>query len=229
MTQLEFFNEVSIFDTPEEKFVRRITPEEAYPFLFNIHYARRKPCITDAFGLFVNGELVGVVTYGIPASMPLCIGLAGRQNQYNVKELNRLCLLPNYNASGGGEIMRLISFLILLKCSTITHSLSVMLILHGLMSAISIKPVISCIQGCRRSGRIHISRKENTRALMTKTITPILCKPEAENTDMFTLSGASAKKRKCEPRCCIPFCRIPKGMRGNTISAIPSRRKESKC
>ena len=95
--------ELSIFDNPEEKFVRRIATEEAMPFLMNIHYARRKPCITDAFGLFVGGDLVGVVTYGIPASMHLCIGIAGRQNQYNVKESNRLCLLPNYNASGGGR------------------------------------------------------------------------------------------------------------------------------
>ena len=60
-----------------EKIVRRITYEETKPFLLQIHYARRMPCITDAFGLFVNGELVGVVTYGVPASRPLCIGLAG--------------------------------------------------------------------------------------------------------------------------------------------------------
>lgn len=101
--------EISIFDVPEEKFVRRISPEEAMPFLLNIHYARRKPCITDAFGLFVGGALIGVVTYGIPASMHLCIGIAGRQNQYNVKELNRLCLLPEYNGGGKNYASYLVS------------------------------------------------------------------------------------------------------------------------
>lgn len=55
------------------------------------------PCITDAFGLFVNGELIGVVTYGVPASHPLCIGIAGVENQYRVLELNRLVILPEYN------------------------------------------------------------------------------------------------------------------------------------
>ena len=55
------------------------------------------PCITDAFGLFVNGKMIGVVTYGIPASHPLCIGIAGEENQYNVMELNRLVILPEYN------------------------------------------------------------------------------------------------------------------------------------
>lgn len=53
------------------------------------------PCITDAFGLFLNGEMVGVVTYGVPASHPLCIGIAGEKNQYNVLELNRLVIRPD--------------------------------------------------------------------------------------------------------------------------------------
>jgi len=80
----------------DEKYVRRITYEETKPFLLEIHYARRMPCITDAFGLFVNGELIGCVTYGVPASRPLCIGLAGIQNERHVKELNRLVLKPTW-------------------------------------------------------------------------------------------------------------------------------------
>ena len=87
------------------KQVRRITREETKPFLLGIHYARRMPCITDAFGLFVNGEIVGCVTYGVPASRPLCVGLAGEENERNVKELNRLVILPNVEkyVSGGAE------------------------------------------------------------------------------------------------------------------------------
>lgn len=88
------------------KYVRRITSEEAKPFLLNIHYARRMPCITDAFGLFLNNELVGVVTYGVPASRPLCVGIAGEQNAHRVRELNRLCIKP------GTEEKNLASFLV---------------------------------------------------------------------------------------------------------------------
>ena len=99
-----FTNQVSfedvLNDKKNDKYVRRILSKEARPFLLNIHYARRLPCITDAFGLFVNGEMIGVVTYGIPASHPLCIGIAGEKNQYNVKELNRLVILPKYNGGG---------------------------------------------------------------------------------------------------------------------------------
>ena len=87
-----------------ERYVRRISYDETKPFLLGIHYARRMPCITDAFGLFTwGGRLIGVVTYGVPASNTLCRGIAGDANKYNVLELNRLVLLPeehgNNNAS----------------------------------------------------------------------------------------------------------------------------------
>lgn len=52
---------------------------------------------------YSRGGLIGVVTYGVPASNTLCKGIAGDENKYNVLELNRLCLLPsehdNNNAS----------------------------------------------------------------------------------------------------------------------------------
>jgi len=83
----------------KQKYVRRIGYHEAKPFIESIHYSRKLPNVTDAFGLFVDGELAGVVTYGIPASHPLCIGLAGEKNARMVRELNRLAILPKY--SGG--------------------------------------------------------------------------------------------------------------------------------
>lgn len=89
--------QLSLFDPKEEKFVRRITYDETKPFLLEIHYARRMPCITDAFGLFLDRQMIGVVTYGVPASRYLCIGIAGEENAPMVRELNRLCILPEYN------------------------------------------------------------------------------------------------------------------------------------
>ena len=86
------------------KYVRRISYDETKPFLLGIHYARRMPCVTDAFGLFVNGEMIGVCTYGVPASMALCKGLAGDKNRYNVLELNRLVMKPQ----NGGAITQVI-------------------------------------------------------------------------------------------------------------------------
>lgn len=79
--------------------VRQITYQEAKPFILNIHYARRMPCVQYAYGLFENDVLIGVVTYGQPASPWLCKGLAGEKNRKNVIELNRLVFLPNKNGS----------------------------------------------------------------------------------------------------------------------------------
>lgn len=81
--------------------VERISYSQTKPFLLNVHYARRMPCITHAFGLFIDGILYGVCTFGVPASHSLCIGLAGKDNSRNVLELNRLVVCdytPN-NAS----------------------------------------------------------------------------------------------------------------------------------
>lgn len=88
-----------------ERYVRRITYDETKPFLLGVHYARRMPNITDAFGLFMGGRLIGVVTFGVPASRPLCIGLAGPENEKNVLELNRLCFLPDFNGNNNASFL----------------------------------------------------------------------------------------------------------------------------
>ena len=80
-----------------DKQVKRISYSETKPFILGIHYSRRMPCVQYAFGLFVNDDLAGVVTFGQPASPFLCKGIAGKQNRKNVLELNRLVLLPEYN------------------------------------------------------------------------------------------------------------------------------------
>lgn len=77
--------------------VRKITYEETKPFILSIHYARRMPCVQYAFGLFNDGKLIGVITYGQPASPSLCKGIAGEENKKNVLELNRLVILPEEN------------------------------------------------------------------------------------------------------------------------------------
>jgi len=81
--------------------VERVSYGDTKPFLMGIHYARRMPCVQFAFGLF-DGDYpfpVGVVTYGQPASPPLCKGIAGEKNRKHVLELNRLCMYPEYNGS----------------------------------------------------------------------------------------------------------------------------------
>ena len=75
-----------------ERCVKPITYEDTKPFLLKVHYARRMPCIKYAFGLFIDNELKGCVTYGTPASPTLCRGVAGPENKGKVLELNRLVI-----------------------------------------------------------------------------------------------------------------------------------------
>jgi hypothetical protein len=75
--------------------VREVTRADCAPFILGIHYAKRWPSITHAYGLFRDGELVGVVTYGTPPSSPLRNGVAGPAFAPHILELNRLCLRDN--------------------------------------------------------------------------------------------------------------------------------------
>jgi hypothetical protein len=78
-----------------EYVVRKIENSNTKELILNFHYARRMPSISFAYGLFLNGELEGVVTFGQPASPRVCDGIAGKENARLVLELNRLVLRNN--------------------------------------------------------------------------------------------------------------------------------------
>ena len=78
---------------PPQEPLMRVLPiknEETHDWLLRVHYARRIPSISYAFGLFEGEKLLGIVTYGVPPSPPLCKGIAGKKNANIVLELNRL-------------------------------------------------------------------------------------------------------------------------------------------
>ena len=72
--------------------ILRIKSEECNQWLLQKHYAKRLPSISFAYGLYEENVLTGIVTYGMPASPFLCIGVCGKQNKDYVIELNRLCV-----------------------------------------------------------------------------------------------------------------------------------------
>lgn len=78
-----------------ERLVLPVSRADCEPFVIGIHYAHRWPSITYRYGLFVDGELCGVVTYGTPPSPSLKKGVAGDSYKMDVLELNRLCLKYN--------------------------------------------------------------------------------------------------------------------------------------
>jgi len=76
----------------DEYKVTRIKYDDTKEWLLKRHYAHRMPCITAAFGLFKDKVLVGVCTFGVPASPSLCRGICGEKYADKVLELNRLCI-----------------------------------------------------------------------------------------------------------------------------------------
>src|SRR3990172_4958416 len=76
-----------------------ISFDEVKDWILKKHYAHRLPCIQYAFGLYHSNKLMGVVTYGMPASPNLCKGVCGEEYKDKVLELNRLVInsdaLPN--------------------------------------------------------------------------------------------------------------------------------------
>jgi len=75
--------------------VKRITYDETKPMLLKIHYAKRMPSISLAFGLFDKDKLIGVCTFGQPASPNVCKGICGMEFKKSVLELNRLVVKDN--------------------------------------------------------------------------------------------------------------------------------------
>lgn len=87
-----------------------IPTKEAEPWLLQKHYAKRMCPISYAFGAYFGNDLLGIVTYGTPASAPLRDGIAGILWSEYVLELNRLCCLNEKNIASRlvGRSLRLL-------------------------------------------------------------------------------------------------------------------------
>lgn len=80
---------ITVVALPENLTVVSIDSKTAAALVVEYHYLHRKPPISHAFGLYLAGELVGVCTYGTPASRHLQKS-ACPSDPSNVIELNRL-------------------------------------------------------------------------------------------------------------------------------------------
>tara|TARA_R100001377_G_scaffold54372_1_gene32101 strand:+ start:95 stop:778 length:684 start_codon:yes stop_codon:yes gene_type:complete len=75
--------------------IREVSRKDYLPFMLDIHYAKRSPSVSYAYGLYKHGVLEGIVTYGTPPSSTLRRGICGDEFIPDVLELNRLVLKSN--------------------------------------------------------------------------------------------------------------------------------------
>lgn len=101
--------QITVFDFFRDETKRTVERIERYiakPFIEAIHYSRKYPSnIVYAFGLYEGGVLAGVVTYGVPASPSLVVGIAGKENKDKVLELNRLAIRPDLNGDNRASFL----------------------------------------------------------------------------------------------------------------------------
>ena len=64
-------------------------------WIINKHYAKRMCQVSHAFGLYLDGNISGVVTYGMSPSATLAASIAGEKYKSIVYELNRLITEDN--------------------------------------------------------------------------------------------------------------------------------------
>ena len=95
-------------------YVRQIPNNHVKEWLMKRHYAHRIPSISFAFGLIDKHNIIGICTFGIPASPSLCRGICGEQYKDFVLELNRFCVedntLPNSASFFLGRSIKLLPY-----------------------------------------------------------------------------------------------------------------------
>jgi len=76
--------------SPHQLLFRQITSHTSNLVAVESHYAHRAVSVSWAFGAYLNNILLGIVSFGKPASQNVCSGVCGKENSDRVYELNRL-------------------------------------------------------------------------------------------------------------------------------------------
>ena len=80
--------------------IKEIPRKQAQDIVVKYHYLHRKAPCSFSFGLFLGGELKGVILYGTPSSAPLRKGICGEEEKNNVLELTRLWVADDVPKNG---------------------------------------------------------------------------------------------------------------------------------
>ena len=85
--------------------VERIEMEDAREMVLVHHYSHSWPSVSHRYGLFKDGTLIGVCTFGTPPTNPARIAYFGKERAPLVQELNRLVLLPGQLKNEAGILV----------------------------------------------------------------------------------------------------------------------------
>lgn len=80
----------SIPTSPLQFVYRPISSQSMNKMVVENHYAHRAVPSNWSFGAYFGDHLMGVISFGKPASRPLSVGICGYENEPRIYELNRL-------------------------------------------------------------------------------------------------------------------------------------------
>ena len=103
--------------------VKEIDYDDSKDIIHNHHYLKRRSTTTKTYGMIrkEDDKLIGVCSFGNPASRAVCVGVCGHDEAENVKELKRLYIFDETpkNAESWfiGKVFKLVPYEIILSFS----------------------------------------------------------------------------------------------------------------
>jgi len=209
---------------PKGYIVRGISRNMCAPFILRVHYAKRMPSITYAYGLFEDGtdELCGIITYGSPVSSPLMLHLAGIEYKEAVIELSRLVL--KYNRKNEASILVGRSIKLLPKGKIIVsfadtgqdHVGCVYQATNFLYTGLSMDASDMKLKGKEKHHNIRLNRElsgiEDKQAYMRETYGDLYYKEKRTRKHRYVyLHGSKTFRKKALKALKYPVIAYPKG------------------
>lgn len=186
----------------KEYHIKEIPRKQAQDIVVKYHYLHRKAPCSFSFGLFLGGELKGVILYGTPSSSSLRKGICGEEEKNNVLELTRLWVADDVPKNGesyliGGTLRKVDKEIIVSYADTAQgHVGTVYQATNWIYTGLSAKRTDWTIQGVDKHCRT-ISNKYTADELRATYGDSFSLQPRSRK-HRYVFFNAKSKKRKKE-------------------------------
>lgn len=102
--------------------VQRITTDQAEPFILDDHYLHRSVGAVHHFGLFEDGQIVGIICYSVPAGSNVAASVCGHDYAKMVLHLSRLVVKTETHCAAGVLISHSLRLLPRRPCIVLTYA-----------------------------------------------------------------------------------------------------------
>lgn len=185
-------------------YIKEITYKQATELVIKHHYLHRKSSCSIAYGLHEKStdEIIGVITYGKPASNSLCVGICGKDESKNVVELTRLWIkddtLKNTESFFIGNTLKLLSYEIIVSYAEVRmgHLGIVYQATNWIYTGLSDKHVVWLVNGEEGSHSRHLLDEYGGVNNAKEALGEKLVKGERPRKHRYIFFNGSKKRKK---------------------------------